>query len=63
MRHRKKTIKLSRTSSHRDAMLRNLVASLILHEKVKTSKARAKAARSLAATHHVPSVRRVPGSP
>jgi large subunit ribosomal protein L17 len=48
MRHRKRTIKLSRTSSHRDAMLKNLVSSLILHERVKTSKARAKAARSLA---------------
>ncbi|MDA3875139.1 MAG: 50S ribosomal protein L17, partial [Kiritimatiellae bacterium] len=28
MRHRKKTIKLGRTSSHREAMLANMVCSL-----------------------------------
>lgn len=48
MRHRKKTVKLGRTSAHKRAMLRNLVSSLILHEKIRTSKARAKAARTLA---------------
>ena len=48
MRHRKRTVKLSRTSSHKKAMLRNMVCSLIDHGKIKTSKAKAKAARSLA---------------
>jgi large subunit ribosomal protein L17 len=48
MRHQKKTRKLGRTSQHRDAMLANLVASLILHKRVKTTLAKAKAARPLA---------------
>ena len=48
MRHQKKTRKLGRTSSHRDAMLANLVASLIEHKRVKTTLAKAKAARPLA---------------
>jgi large subunit ribosomal protein L17 len=48
MRHQKNTRKLGRTSSHRDAMLANLVASLILHKRVKTTLAKAKAARPLA---------------
>ena len=37
MRHQKHTRKLGRTSQHRDAMLANLVASLILHKRVKTT--------------------------
>lgn len=48
MRHQKKTRKLGRTSQHRDLMLANLVASLILHKRVKTTLAKAKAARPLA---------------
>ncbi len=48
MRHQKKTRKLGRTSQHRDAMLANIVASLILHKRVKTTLAKAKAARPLA---------------
>ena len=48
MRHQKHTRKLGRTSQHRDAMLANLVASLILHKRVKTTLAKAKAARPLA---------------
>src|SRR5271155_692544 len=48
MRHQKNTRKLGRTSSHRDAMLANLVASLIEHKRVKTTLAKAKAARPLA---------------
>ena len=48
MRHRKNTRKLGRTSSHRDAMLANIVASLIIHKRVKTTLAKAKAARPLA---------------
>jgi len=48
MRHQKNTRKLGRTSSHRDAMLANLVASLIIHKRVKTTLAKAKTARPLA---------------
>ena len=48
MRHQKNTRKLGRTSQHRDAMLANIVASLILHKRVKTTLAKAKAARSVA---------------
>src|SRR3984885_7541934 len=48
MRHQKRTRKLGRTSQHRDAMLANIVASLILHKRVKTTLAKAKAARPLA---------------
>src|SRR5476651_1288397 len=48
MRHQKNTRKLGRTSQHRDAMLANLVASLILHKRVKTTLSKAKAARPLA---------------
>jgi len=48
MRHQKHTRKLGRTSQHRDAMLANIVASLIIHKRVKTTLAKAKAARPLA---------------
>ncbi|HOP25857.1 MAG TPA: 50S ribosomal protein L17 [Candidatus Sabulitectum sp.] len=48
MRHRKTTPKLGRNKAARIRMLRNLVTSLFLEEKVVTSQARAKAARSLA---------------
>ena len=48
MRHQKHTRKLGRTSQHRDLMLANLVASLIIHKRVKTTLAKAKAARPLA---------------
>jgi large subunit ribosomal protein L17 len=48
MRHLKRTAKLGRTSEHRNAMLANLVCSLIEHKRVKTSLAKAKAARSVA---------------
>src|ERR1700759_4532803 len=48
MRHRKRTAKLGRTSSHRNAMLANLVCSLIKHKRVTTTLAKAKAARSVA---------------
>lgn len=45
MPHGRKTPKLSRTASHRDAMLANMAASLFLHSKVKTTTPRAKALR------------------
>lgn len=45
MPHGRKTPKLSRTASHRDAMLANMAASLFLHSKVKTTTSKAKALR------------------
>ncbi len=48
MRHRKKTIKLGRTSAHRNELLSNLACNLIQHGRIKTTLAKAKAASSLA---------------
>lgn len=48
MRHLKRTAKLGRTGEHRNAMLANLVCSLIKHKRITTSLAKAKAARSVA---------------
>lgn len=48
MRHRKAGRKLGRTSSHRKAMMRNLVTSLLNHEKIITTDAKAKELRSVA---------------
>lgn len=48
MRHLKRTAKLGRTGQHRNAMLANLVCSLIKHRRVTTTLAKAKAARSVA---------------
>ncbi len=48
MRHRKKTIKLGRDAAHRDALLANQVVSLIEHQRIKTTLAKAKAVRPLA---------------
>jgi large subunit ribosomal protein L17 len=48
MRHLKRTAKLGRTSEHRNAMLANLVCSLIKHRRVTTTLAKARAARSVA---------------
>ena len=48
MRHRCKTVKLQRDKAHREAMLRNLAASLIEHRRVCTSLAKAKALRPFA---------------
>ena len=48
MRHRKDHRKLSRTASHRKALLRNLVTALFLHERITTTIAKAKEARRLA---------------
>lgn len=45
MRHVKHKRKLGRTPSHRDATLRNMVASLIVHEQIKTTAAKAKAVK------------------
>ncbi len=48
MRHRKKGRHLNRTSEHRKMMLRNMAASLILHERVETTVAKAKELRHYA---------------
>jgi large subunit ribosomal protein L17 len=48
MRHRNYGKKLSRNTSHRRALLRNLVTSLILEERIATTLAKAKAARGIA---------------
>ncbi|MBW2120719.1 MAG: 50S ribosomal protein L17 [Deltaproteobacteria bacterium] len=48
MRHRKDGRKLSRTSSHRQMMMRNMVTSLLDHEKIQTTLAKAKEVRRLA---------------
>ena len=45
MRHGKKVNHLGRTSSHRKAMLSNMAASLILHKRINTTLAKAKALR------------------
>lgn len=48
MRHRHKGRQLSRTSAHRRAMLRNLAASLFVHEGIETTVAKAKELRPFA---------------
>ena len=48
MRHRHGLRKLNRTSSHRLAMLRNMMNSLFLHEAIKTTLPKAKELRRVA---------------
>lgn len=48
MRHQKSGRKLNRTSSHREAMFRNMTASLFEHEQIKTTLAKAKELRRVA---------------
>ena len=45
MRHRSGLRKLNRTSSHREAMLRNMTVSLLKHEVIKTTLPKAKELR------------------
>ena len=45
MRHRHGLRKLNRTSSHREAMLRNMTVSLLRHEMIKTTLPKAKELR------------------
>jgi len=46
MRHQRRINHLGRTSAHRKAMLSNMAASLILHKRITTTLAKAKALRS-----------------
>ena len=48
MRHRKSGRKFGRSSSHRSAMLRNMVTSLLEHERIRTTDAKAKDLRRVA---------------
>ncbi|WP_375193808.1 50S ribosomal protein L17 [Marinobacter sp.] len=48
MRHRKSGLKFSRTSAHRKAMFRNMTASLVEHELIKTTLPKAKELRRVA---------------
>ena len=48
MRHQKKTIKLGRTAEDRKALLANQICSLIEHQRIKTTLAKARAVRPLA---------------
>ena len=42
MRHRVKTTRLNRNEAHLNSMLRNLATSIVLYEKVKTTRSKAK---------------------
>lgn len=48
MRHNKAGRRLGRKTSHREAMFRNMVTSLLNHEKITTTDAKAKEIRSVA---------------
>jgi large subunit ribosomal protein L17 len=48
MRHNKAGRRLGRKTSHREAMFRNMVTSLLTHEKITTTDAKAKELRSVA---------------
>ena len=68
MRHRKTGRKLNRNSSHRIALMRSLAISIILHESVKTTLAKAKEIRgfleplvTLAKVNNVANQRKVYG--
>lgn len=48
MRHRKAGRKLNRSASHRSAMMRNIVTSLLEHERISTTVPKAKEVRRVA---------------
>lgn len=48
MRHRKRGRQLGRKTKHRRALFRNLVASLLQHERIETTEAKAKEVRGFA---------------
>jgi large subunit ribosomal protein L17 len=45
LRHSRKTKKLGRTKSHRDALIKNQLRSLFLHERIRTTISKAKVTR------------------
>lgn len=45
MRHQRNTVKLGRSQSHRDALIANQIISLIEHERITTTLAKAKAVK------------------
>ncbi|GAB4351510.1 MAG: 50S ribosomal protein L17 [Candidatus Abyssubacteria bacterium] len=45
MRHRKKTEKLGRTSSHKEALISNLAVAFVTHERIITTVSKSKALR------------------
>ncbi|OGW93187.1 MAG: 50S ribosomal protein L17, partial [Omnitrophica bacterium RIFCSPLOWO2_01_FULL_45_24] len=47
MRHHQKTAKLGMMTSHRRAFMRNMARNLLTHERIETTKARAKESRKL----------------
>jgi len=49
MKHRKKGKKLGRNTSQRKALFKGLLRSLVIHEKIETTQAKAKAVRGLVA--------------
>lgn len=48
MRHRKKGRQFGRNTKHRHAMFRNIVTSLLEHERIETTEAKAKEVRGIA---------------
>ena len=48
MRHRKSKYTLDRKAAARNSLIKNLAQSLVLHTKIKTTKTKAKAVRTLA---------------
>lgn len=48
MRHKKAGVQLSRNTSHRKALFRNMVTSLLKYEQIETTDAKAKAIRPIA---------------
>lgn len=48
MRHRKKSCKLGRTTSHRRCMFANMLKSLVIHEKIETTTGKGKELKRLA---------------
>lgn len=48
MRHRCENIRLGRTTSHRQSVIKNLVSSLIEHGRIETTETKAKVARRFA---------------
>jgi len=47
MRHRRASKKLNRDTKHRKALFKNLIQALIIHEKIKTTEAKAKVIKPL----------------